>query len=157
MTVGQLAIATGLARTYVPQPEVHGLAVLMFLGVAFIAQMVASKVDEQQRAAAELLASGADVRQPFAANPQPMWVEDLQGGGFLAVNEAAVRHYGWPRRVFLEMRASDLRLDPSTRADLRAGMTWDVDNSQRDTLVIGRLKPDTDYCLGIDPAQARAR
>ena len=109
MTGGQVAIAGGVASSYVGQPEVHGLAVLMFFGVAFITQMVASKVDEQQRAAAELQASEADVRQLFAANPQPMWVYDAETLAFLEVNEAAIRHYGYSRLEFLDHRVVDLR------------------------------------------------
>src|SRR5205085_12607977 len=57
----------------------------------------------------------------FENNPQPMWVEDAETGGFLAVNDAAVRHYGWPREKFLAMRSADLRLDPGAAAEQRSG------------------------------------
>src|SRR5437899_11261104 len=50
-----------------------------------------------------------------------MWVEDAESGTFLAVNEAAVRHYGWPREKFLTLRSADLRLDPGAGAEQRAG------------------------------------
>src|SRR6059058_2783418 len=39
----------------------------------------------------------------FAANPQPMWVYDADSMSFLEVNDAAVRHYGYDRDVFLAM------------------------------------------------------
>jgi PAS domain S-box-containing protein len=39
----------------------------------------------------------------FDANPQPMWVCELKTLTFLAVNDAAVRHYGYSRDDFLSM------------------------------------------------------
>lgn len=40
----------------------------------------------------------------FENNPQPMWVIDLETLEFLAVNDAAVVHYGYSRDEFLSMR-----------------------------------------------------
>ncbi len=37
----------------------------------------------------------------FESNPQPMWVFDPDTFAFLAVNEAAVRLYGYSREEFL--------------------------------------------------------
>src|SRR5207237_1191121 len=68
-----------------------------------------------------LRASEERYRILFENNPQPMWVEDAESGTFLAVNEAAVRHYGWPRERFLTLRSADLRLDPGAGAEQRAG------------------------------------
>ena len=45
----------------------------------------------------------------FAAHPQPMWVVDLDTLRFLAVNEAALRHYGYSREEFLTLSLADLR------------------------------------------------
>ena len=45
----------------------------------------------------------------FEANPHPMWVYDLETLSFLAVNEAAVRHYGYSREEFLGMTLKDIR------------------------------------------------
>ena len=33
----------------------------------------------------------------FEASPLPMWVYDAETLDFLAVNDAAVRNYGWSR------------------------------------------------------------
>ena len=44
----------------------------------------------------------------FEAHPQPMWVFDVDNLAFLAVNDAAVHHYGWTREEFLEMTILDL-------------------------------------------------
>ncbi|WP_053225894.1 response regulator [Solirubrobacter soli] len=45
----------------------------------------------------------------FEASPMPMWVYDASTLFFLAVNDAAVRHYGYQRREFLRMRITDIR------------------------------------------------
>jgi two-component system, cell cycle sensor histidine kinase and response regulator CckA len=47
----------------------------------------------------------------FDANPQPMWIFDVETLEFLAVNDAAVRHYGYSRDEFLGMTIMDIRPD----------------------------------------------
>lgn len=47
---------------------------------------------------------------PFALNHQPMWISDLGSHGFLDVNPAALRQYGYSRAEFLGMTTFDLRL-----------------------------------------------
>lgn len=51
----------------------------------------------------------ASYRILFESNPHPMWVYDLKTLRFLAVNQAAVRHYGYSRRKFLSMTIRDIR------------------------------------------------
>jgi PAS domain S-box-containing protein len=53
--------------------------------------------------------SEAQYRLLFESNPQPMWVYDLLTLRFLAVNDAAVRHYGYSRAEFLDMTIKDIR------------------------------------------------
>ena len=57
----------------------------------------------------ELSTSLPSYRQLFDANPQPMWVYDMETLRFLAVNDAAVAHYGYTREEFLAMRITDIR------------------------------------------------
>ena len=45
----------------------------------------------------------------FNNNPVPMWVYDVGSLRFLAVNEAAISHYGYSRDQFLSMTALDIR------------------------------------------------
>src|SRR5260370_2375161 len=45
----------------------------------------------------------------FDRNPQPMWVYDVQTLRFLAVNEAAIDHYGYSRDEFLGLTIRDIR------------------------------------------------
>jgi EAL domain-containing protein (putative c-di-GMP-specific phosphodiesterase class I)/PAS domain-containing protein len=58
--------------------------------------------------------SSPDERQPsrdfpFAESVLPAWVYDVRTLAFLAVNEAAVRRYGYSRERFLCMTVSDVR------------------------------------------------
>ena len=48
-------------------------------------------------------------RRLFESNPHPMWVYDLETLGFLAVNDAAVKNYGFSRDEFLNMTIKDIR------------------------------------------------
>jgi diguanylate cyclase (GGDEF)-like protein/PAS domain S-box-containing protein len=44
----------------------------------------------------------------FDANPQPLWVYDLESLEFLAVNEAACRSYGYSRDEFMSLTIKDI-------------------------------------------------
>jgi len=75
------------------------------MGVAVIVR----DVTEQNEAEEALRASRAEYRLLFEANPQPMWVYDLETLAFLAVNTAAVRVYGYSSDEFLAMTLGDIR------------------------------------------------
>src|SRR6185295_18893107 len=47
----------------------------------------------------------------FEASPLPMFFIDAEGLGFLQVNEAALRLYGYTREAFLALKAAALRPD----------------------------------------------
>jgi diguanylate cyclase (GGDEF)-like protein/PAS domain S-box-containing protein len=83
--------------------------------------LLTREVTQRVRVLDALRASEQRYRVLFENSPQPMWVEDAETGKFLAVNQAAIRHYGWPQDRFLSMRSVDLRLDPGVETDLRAG------------------------------------
>ena len=65
-------------------------------------------VSERRRAERELRESEATFRQLFHANPLPMFVCDVDSFAFLAVNETALRHYGYAEDEFLAMTLRDL-------------------------------------------------
>lgn len=56
----------------------------------------------------ELRDSEARYRELFESNPQPMWVFNQHSRRFLAVNDSAVKHYGYSRPHFLTMKVDDL-------------------------------------------------
>src|SRR5262245_27361360 len=45
----------------------------------------------------------------FDKSPTPMWIYDIASLAFLAVNQAAIGHYGYGRDEFLAMRITDIR------------------------------------------------
>jgi len=63
--------------------------------------------------------SDESYRQLFERNPSPMWVFDQGTLRFLAVNEAALRVYGYSRDEFLELTILDVcPLEERSREDL---------------------------------------
>ena len=58
---------------------------------------------------ASLIESESRHRKLFENNPLVMWVYDLESLRFVAVNEAAILHYGYSREEFLAMTIRDIR------------------------------------------------
>jgi PAS domain S-box-containing protein len=63
---------------------------------------------DRDRAETKLRESEEQYRLLFQANPNPMWVCDIGDLCFLAVNDAAVDHYGYSRDEFLSMTIADV-------------------------------------------------
>jgi PAS domain S-box-containing protein len=66
-------------------------------------------VAEARRVAESLRQSEESHRVLFEKSPLPMWVVERETLQFLAVNDAAVHHYGYARGEFLEMTLRDVR------------------------------------------------
>jgi PAS domain S-box len=91
--------------------------------VRVLSEKLAEKVQELTQANAELQTARkaleieiqerrqgeARYRMLFDYNPNPMWVFDLDTLMFLAVNEAAIRKYGYTRGEFLAMSIGKIR------------------------------------------------
>ncbi len=65
-------------------------------------------ITERRKAEGAVRDAAARYRQLFDANPHPMWIYDPATLRFLAVNDAAVGHYGYRRDEFLGMTLNDL-------------------------------------------------
>jgi PAS domain S-box-containing protein len=91
-------------------------------------------VTDEARAMVELRASEERYRLLFERNPLPMWVFHRDDLRFLAVNEAAIQHYGYSRAEFLAMTVESIRppeevarfhaLRDTSTPGLRVAGTW---------------------------------
>jgi PAS domain S-box-containing protein len=84
-------------------------------------------VDEARHLAESLRQSEESHRLLFEKSPLPMWVVERETLQFLAVNDAAVRQYGYSRAEFLEMTATDMRPPEDLRSFLADVVTTEVD------------------------------
>jgi PAS domain S-box-containing protein len=66
-------------------------------------------ITEHKKSQEELKNSEARYRLLFENNPFPMWVYDLLTLKFLAVNDAAIDHYGFSKEEFLSMTIKNIR------------------------------------------------
>jgi PAS domain S-box-containing protein len=66
-------------------------------------------ITERRRAEEIMRDSEERYRLLFESNPSPLWVYDLETLAFLAVNDAAVRLYGYSYAEFREMTIKDIR------------------------------------------------
>jgi PAS domain S-box-containing protein len=72
------------------------------------ALMVLEDVTDRRRAEDALRASEHHYRQLFRDNPQAMWVVEPAEQKFLAVNQAALDHYGYSAEEFLRLTVHDV-------------------------------------------------
>jgi PAS domain S-box-containing protein len=66
------------------------------------------EITERRRTAEVLRESEERYRTLFESNPHPMWVFDVEGLKLLAVNNAAISHYGYSREEFFSMTIADI-------------------------------------------------
>jgi PAS domain S-box-containing protein len=68
-----------------------------------------AEIAERTRTEVRLQESQQRYRLLFDRNPHPTWVYDVETLAFLAVNRAAVMHYGYSEQQFLSMTIRDIR------------------------------------------------
>jgi diguanylate cyclase (GGDEF)-like protein/PAS domain S-box-containing protein len=87
------------------------------------ASSVARDISDRKFAEESLRASEEQYRLLFQSNPVPMWVFDRHSLRFLAVNEAALRQYGYSESELLAMTIEEIRPPediPNLLEDLKA-------------------------------------
>ena len=72
------------------------------------------EIDQRVAAQQTLAASESRYRQLFEDSPMPMWVYDGESLAFLAVNRAAIEHYGYRQDEFLQMNVDQLEASDET-------------------------------------------
>ncbi|MGH7968840.1 MAG: MASE1 domain-containing protein, partial [Limisphaerales bacterium] len=101
-----------------------------FIGViAIMSLLLAADVTQRRRSDAGLRASEQRYRELFENNPQPSWVFDYDTFHFLAVNPAAVKHYGYSREEFLSLALTDL---------------WPAEDKERMMEMVARARAGSD-------------
>ena len=75
-------------------------------------------VSARKEAEETLRASERRYRDLFESNPHPMWIYDSETLRFLAVNDTAVRQYGWSAEQLLSMTIADIRPPDDAPASL---------------------------------------
>jgi PAS domain S-box-containing protein len=78
-------------------------------GEAYAGLLMTQDVTEARLTAESLRESEETHRLLFEKSPLPMWVADRETLRFLAVNEAALREYGYSRPELLELTLNDVR------------------------------------------------
>ena len=66
------------------------------------------ELGDRERVEQSVRDSERTYRTLFEDNPQPMWIWDVETFAFLAVNDAAIAHYGYSRAEFLDMGIRDI-------------------------------------------------
>jgi two-component system, NarL family, sensor kinase len=96
--------------------------------------IVFEDVGERKRAEEALRDSEQRYRSWFENNPVPMWVYDSEAYAFLAVNKAAIHHYGYSTEEFLAMSIKDIRPPEDI------GRLIEVAQADRDVTKVGRWR-----------------
>jgi PAS domain S-box-containing protein len=113
------------------------------LGDQRYVQSIVRDISDRRRAEEKLRDSEMQYRLLFRDNPHPMWVYDVETLRFLAVNDAAVEHYGYSQAEFLGMTIAEIR-PPEDRARLDADVRAHADDVlQRSSLWRHRRKDGT--------------
>jgi diguanylate cyclase (GGDEF)-like protein/PAS domain S-box-containing protein len=125
--IGSDAAVSSLPFTALP----HVQTLKGFAFVAVTAAMLYTllyRSDRERRRAYDLLrTSEREYRFLFQANPSPMWVFDVDTLGVLAVNDAALSHYGYSREEFLKLTMKDVVAADQSSEFLRwlsGAVTW---------------------------------
>src|SRR5260221_4854312 len=107
---------------------------------------VGKDITERARGQKALEESERRYRMLFDGNPHPMWVVDAKSLAFLAVNDAAIRLYGYSKEEFLTLSAEQIR---AQREELFFGIAIQADRGVIDREESERLCVDHPHRMRI--------
>lgn len=103
-----------------------------------IARQEAEKAHQAEKLAnKELEASEQRYSNLFHESPQPMWVYDIETLKFVQVNKAAIAHYGYTEKEFLQMTIVDIRPEDENCFSILSGK---IANRKDKIVFNGRFK-----------------
>lgn len=111
-------------------------------GLEEMNEALRKEVQERMRVQEALQSSNEHFQQLFATIPIPVWLRERSNGRFLEVNDAAVRHYGYSREEFLQMKIADILVaDETTGTDIdkvveEKDLPWKQKHRLRDGQII---------------------
>jgi two-component system cell cycle sensor histidine kinase/response regulator CckA len=100
-----------------------------------------TEVQRRQRTAKALTETEKRYQLLFHKNPLPMWVVDLETLGFLDVNEAAVKKYGYSPEEFASMTIRNLHV-PEDFPEILESFSAEKTRTPSPPLVVKHLKKD---------------
>ncbi|MGD0813009.1 MAG: response regulator [Verrucomicrobiota bacterium] len=89
--------------------------------------LIKARTRELELSIAQIKSSESQYRLLFESNPTPIYTFDQETLAFLAVNEAAVQHYGHSRSEFLNMTLRDIALPEEIPGFLDKLSKWTPD------------------------------
>ena len=102
------------------------LTLSLIIAIA-VTRRISAGMRDVQKVQKTLCESEARYRLLFEKNPHPMWVYDCESFRFLAVNRAAVQHYGYSESEFRALTILDIR--PPEDQDRVRAVVADLSNA----------------------------
>jgi diguanylate cyclase (GGDEF)-like protein/PAS domain S-box-containing protein len=99
----------GAKQAFQPKITIWTSHAVTILFTTLLVEVLGFILRKEERFRFELASSEKEYRLLFDSNPLPTWVFARKTLKFLAVNEAAIRHYGFSRQEFLAMTIADIR------------------------------------------------